>query len=81
MKVKEVIKMIEGEGWFMVRRKGSHRQYRHSDRKGLVTIAGNLNDEIAQGTLNSVLKQSGLKYGREKSAPLRNNHRKVQEEL
>jgi predicted RNA binding protein YcfA (HicA-like mRNA interferase family) len=81
MKVKEVIKMIEEEGWFMVRRKGSHRQYKHADRKGLVTIAGNLNDEIAKGTLNSVLRQSGLKYGRGKGAPLRDNHRKVQEEL
>jgi predicted RNA binding protein YcfA (HicA-like mRNA interferase family) len=67
MKVKEVIKMIEQDGWFMVRRKGSHRQYRHSYKKGLVTIAGHLNDDLAKATLNSVFKQAGLKYGREKS--------------
>jgi len=67
MKVKDVIKMIEQDGWFMVRRKGSHRQYRHSYKKGLVTIAGHLNDDIAKGTLNSIFKQAGLKYGREKS--------------
>jgi predicted RNA binding protein YcfA (HicA-like mRNA interferase family) len=67
MKVKDVIKMIEQDGWFMVRRKGSHRQYRHSYKKGLVTIAGHLNDDLAKGTLNSVFKQAGLKYGREKS--------------
>jgi len=67
MKVKDVIKMIEQDGWFMVRRKGSHWQYRHSYKKGLVTIAGHLNDDIAKGTLNSVFKQAGLKYGREKS--------------
>ena len=67
MKVKDVIKMIEQDGWFMVRRNGSHRQYRHSYKKGLVTIAGHLNDDIAKGTLNSIFKQAGLKYGREKS--------------
>ena len=67
MKVKEVIKMIEQDGWFMVRRKGSHRQYKDNYKKGLVTIAGRLNDDLAKGTLNSIVKQSGLKYGREKS--------------
>ncbi len=55
MKIKEAIKMIVAEGWFMVRKKGSHRQYKHTDRRGLVTIAGNLNDEIDKGTLNSIL--------------------------
>jgi predicted RNA binding protein YcfA (HicA-like mRNA interferase family) len=67
MKVKDVIKMIEQDGWFMVRRKGSHSQYRHGYKKGLVTIAGHLNDDLAKGTLNSIFKQAGLKYGREKS--------------
>ena len=67
MKVKEVIKMIEQDGWFMIRRRGSHRQYRHNYKKGLVTVAGHLNDDLAKGTLNSVLKQAGLKYGRKES--------------
>lgn len=67
MKVKEVIKMIEQDGWFMIRRRGSHRQYKHSNKKGLVTIAGHLNDELAKGTLNSVFKQARLKYGREEN--------------
>jgi predicted RNA binding protein YcfA (HicA-like mRNA interferase family) len=66
MKVKDVIELIEQDGWFMVRRKESHRQYRHSYKKGLVTIAGHLNDDLAKGTLNSIPKQAGLKYGREK---------------
>ena len=66
MKIKKVIELIEQDGWFMVRIKGSHRQYRHSYKKGLVTIAGHLNDDLAKGTLNSILKQAGLKYGREK---------------
>jgi len=67
MKVKEVIKMIEQDGWFMVRIKGSHRQYKHHNKKGVVTIAGHLNDDLAKGTLNSVFRQAGLKYGRKES--------------
>jgi predicted RNA binding protein YcfA (HicA-like mRNA interferase family) len=60
--------MIEKDAWFMLRRKGSHRQYKHNRKKGLVTIAGHLNNELARGTLNSIFKQAGLKYGREESA-------------
>jgi len=41
--------------------KGSHRQYKHPTKPGRVTIAGNLNDDIAPGTLNSILKQAQLK--------------------
>lgn len=67
MKVEEIIKIIEQDGWFMVRRKGSHRQFKHDNKKGLVTIAGHLSDELAKGTLNSILKQAGLKNGRQKS--------------
>jgi predicted RNA binding protein YcfA (HicA-like mRNA interferase family) len=59
MKVKEAIEMIENDGWFMVRIKGSHPQYKHIHKKGLVTIAGHLNDDLARGTLNSVFKQAG----------------------
>jgi predicted RNA binding protein YcfA (HicA-like mRNA interferase family) len=61
MKVKDVIKLIENDGWSMVRTKGSHRQYKHPSKKGLVTIPAKFNDELAPGTLNSVLKQAGLK--------------------
>ena len=61
MKVREVIKLIERDGWYLVRVKGGHRQYKHPSKKELVTISGHLNDDIAKGTLNSVLKQAGLK--------------------
>jgi len=67
MKVKEVIKIIEQEGWFMVRIRGSHRQFKHNHRQGLITIAGHPNDDLARGTLNSIFKQAGLKHGRKKS--------------
>ena len=61
MKVKEVIRMLEKDGWFIVRTKGSHRQYKHDTKKGLVTIAGKPSDDLAPGTLNSIYKQAGLK--------------------
>jgi len=63
----EIIKIIEQDGWFMVRSKGSHRQFKHNNKKGIVTIAGNSNDDLAKGTLNSILKQAALKHGRQKS--------------
>lgn len=53
--------MIEADGWYLARSKGSHRQYKHSTRPGLVTVSGHPSDQIAPGTLNSVLKQAGLK--------------------
>jgi predicted RNA binding protein YcfA (HicA-like mRNA interferase family) len=61
MKVKEIIKLVEQDGWYLVRTKGSHRQYKHQIKMGLVTIPGKLSDELAPGTLNSILKQAGLK--------------------
>lgn len=61
MKVREVIRMIEADGWDLVVTRGSHRQYKHSVKTGRVTIAGNLSHELAPGTLNSILKQAGLK--------------------
>ena len=62
MEVKELIKLIEEDGWLMVRQKGSHRQYKHNIKNGIVTIAAHkMSDEIAKGTLNSVLKQAALK--------------------
>ena len=61
MKVKEIIKIIEKDGWFMVRQKGSHKQYKHPTKIGLVTISGHKSsDDIAPGTLNSILKQAQI---------------------
>ncbi len=61
MKVREIIKVIEDDGWRHVRTKGSHRQFKHDDKPGVVTVPGHLGDDIAIGTLNSILKQAGLK--------------------
>ena len=61
MKVRDAIKLIESDGWYLDRTRGSHRQFKHPTKRGLVTIAGKLSDEVAPGTTNSILKQAGLK--------------------
>lgn len=61
VKIRDVIRMIEDDGWEHVRQRGSHRQFKHPTKPGLVTIAGKPGDDVGPGTLNSVLKQSGLK--------------------
>jgi len=61
MKVRDIIRMIEDDGWYIVATRGSHRQYKHTAKPGRVTIAGSLNHEIAPGALNSILKQAKLK--------------------
>ncbi len=60
-KVKELIDLLENDGWFEVRQRGSHRQYHHPTKPGTVTVAGKPSVEIPPGTLNSILKQAGLK--------------------
>jgi predicted RNA binding protein YcfA (HicA-like mRNA interferase family) len=61
MKVRDAIRLIEEDGWYQVRMKGSHRQFKHPTKPGLVTIPGRPNDDLAIGTLNSIRKQAGLK--------------------
>jgi predicted RNA binding protein YcfA (HicA-like mRNA interferase family) len=64
MKVREAIRLIEADGWFLVATRGSHRQYKHSTKSGRVTIAGKPSDDLAPGTSSSILKQAGLKEQR-----------------
>jgi predicted RNA binding protein YcfA (HicA-like mRNA interferase family) len=61
MKVRDVIRLIERDGWYLVATRGSHRQYKHASKPGRVTVAGKASDDLPPGTLNSILKQSGLK--------------------
>ncbi|MEZ4279667.1 MAG: type II toxin-antitoxin system HicA family toxin [Myxococcota bacterium] len=60
MKVRDVVRMIEKQGWVLVRTRGSHRQYKHPERRGVVTIPGNLNSDLAVGTLRSILKATRI---------------------
>ena len=64
MKVREVIGLLEADGWFLVATRGSHRQYKHSAKPGRVTVAGKPSDDLAPGTLKSILKQASLKEQR-----------------
>ncbi|MCX7722189.1 MAG: type II toxin-antitoxin system HicA family toxin [Verrucomicrobiae bacterium] len=61
MKIREVIRLLEKDGWFLVRMRGSHRQYHHPTKPGTVTIAGHPGHDLHPKTLNSILKQAGLK--------------------
>ena len=61
MKVRDVIHLLLSNGWFEARTRGSHRQFKHPARSGRVTVPGKPNDDLAPGTLNSILKQAGLK--------------------
>jgi len=61
MKVRELIEMLEADGWVQVRTKGSHRQFHHPSKPGTVTVAGRPSIDVPPGTLDSALKQAGLK--------------------
>ena len=65
MKIREIIEIIKKDGWYKVAQKGSHKQFKHLIKPGRVTIAGNPGDDVATGTLNSVLKQAGIKQEKE----------------
>jgi predicted RNA binding protein YcfA (HicA-like mRNA interferase family) len=61
MKVSELLALLQKDGWFMARQRGSHRQFHHPQKSGTVTVAGKPSVDVPPGTLNSVLKQAGLK--------------------
>jgi predicted RNA binding protein YcfA (HicA-like mRNA interferase family) len=60
MKVREVIDQLQLAGWVLVATRGSHRQFKHPHQPGRVTVAGKPSDDLAPGTLKSIVKQSGL---------------------
>ncbi len=59
--MRDAIRLIEADGWFLVRTKGSHRQFHHPVKPGTVTVSGNAARDVPPGTLNSILEQAGLK--------------------
>jgi predicted RNA binding protein YcfA (HicA-like mRNA interferase family) len=61
MKIRDAIKLVEADGWRMIAQEGSHRQYKHSIKKGRVTIAGHPSRDLGVKTKSSILKQAGLK--------------------
>jgi predicted RNA binding protein YcfA (HicA-like mRNA interferase family) len=61
MKVRDVIRLLEADGWALDRQVGSHRQFRHPSRPGTVTVAGKLGSDLRRGTLASIFRQAGMK--------------------
>ncbi len=62
MKVSEALRMLNDDGWYLVATRGSHRQFKHLTKPGRVTVPGKPSDDLAPGTVNSILKQAGLKW-------------------
>ena len=63
-KVRDAIRLIEEDGWRLVRTTGSHRQYPHPDKPVAVTIAGHPSNDLHPGTWRSILRQAGLREQR-----------------
>jgi predicted RNA binding protein YcfA (HicA-like mRNA interferase family) len=61
MKVSEVLRILQSDGWTLVATRGSHRQFKHANKPGRVSVPGKPSDDLAPGTLNSILKQADLK--------------------
>jgi len=61
VKVSEVLRMLQSDGWYLVAQRGSHRQFKHQSKAGRVTVPGKPSDDLAPGTYNSILKQASLK--------------------
>jgi predicted RNA binding protein YcfA (HicA-like mRNA interferase family) len=61
VKVSEILEILRRDGWVQVATRGSHRQFKHASKPGRVTVAGKPRDDLRPGTLNSILKQAGLK--------------------
>ncbi|MDR3719469.1 MAG: type II toxin-antitoxin system HicA family toxin [Bryobacteraceae bacterium] len=59
--VRQLIRLLERNGWIQLRVKGSHRQFRHFSKPLVITVPGNEGRELASGTLNDILKKAGLK--------------------
>jgi predicted RNA binding protein YcfA (HicA-like mRNA interferase family) len=66
VKIRDVLKIIEKDGWYQVVHEGSHRQFKHPAKPGRVTIAGHPGDDLAPGTLGSIFKQARIKKSRKK---------------
>ena len=61
MKVAEILRLLQQDGWFLAAQRGNHRQFKHSSKPGRVTVRGKPSDDLAPGTQNSIVKQAGLK--------------------
>ena len=61
LKVAAILKLVINDGWYLDRQRGSHRQYKHPTKRGLVTVPGKPSDDLHPKTRDSILRQAGLK--------------------
>lgn len=61
LKVSAILRLISDDGWYLDRQRGSHRQYKHPTKRGVVTVPGKPSDDLHPKTLASILRQAGLK--------------------
>ena len=61
MKTRDVLRIIHEDGWYLVAQHGSHRQFKHPEKRGRVTIAGHPSEEMDEGTSKRIFKQAGIK--------------------
>jgi len=64
MKIRDVLKHLQEDGWYVARQRGSHRILKHPVKKGIVVVAGHPSKELAAGTLKSIWRQAGLEEER-----------------
>ena len=60
MKVREILRLLSNDGWYLIVTEGSHRQFRHPTKPGRTTVSGHPGDDIHPKTLKSILTQAGL---------------------
>lgn len=60
MKVRQIINLIQADGWYRIKARGGHRQYKHATKRGRVTVPGKMNAELDPKTEKSILQQAGL---------------------
>ena len=63
LKVGEMLKIIEADGWYLVCVRGSHRQFKHPTKRGRTTVAGKPSDTLHPRTEKSILTQAGIERG------------------
>ena len=64
LKIREIIKILEKDGWYLVATRGSHRQFKHDIKQGRVTVPGHIGDDVPIPILHSILKQANLEKGK-----------------
>jgi len=61
VKFREIIRLLEDDGWRLVSQRGSHRYYEHPTKLGKVTVAGKRNADVPMGTAANIIRQAGFR--------------------